>query len=153
MRKPIQILVFPYRKGHDNCQYEYCLFLREDLKVWHGIAGGVEDDETIEKSVQREVFEESGLPTNSKLIKLSSFATMPSINITGTKWGKKIYLVYEYSFGVEAGNNDIVLSDEHINFKWCTYKEAIKLLYWDSNRNALWELNERLLRGEIDDKI
>lgn len=33
---------------------------------------------------------------------------------------------------------------EKREFKWCTYDEAIKLLEWDSNKTALWELNERL---------
>ena len=30
--------------------------------------------------------------------------------------------------------------------EWLTYEEAIKKLTWDSNKNALWELNERLKR-------
>lgn len=33
--------------------------------------------------------------------------------------------------------------------KWCSYDDANKLLEWDSNRVALWELNQRL-KNEID---
>lgn len=147
MRKPIQILVIPYRKNATlNC-IEYCLFLREDLNVWQGIAGGVEDDETVEQSARREMFEESNIPYNSNLIELSSFVSIPSVNISGTKWGKKIYIVKEYSFGVCADDTEIIISDEHKNFKWVNYNEAIKLLKWDSNKNALWELNERLSKN------
>ena len=58
MRKPIQILVFPYRKNKKLKCIQYCLFLREDLGVWQGIAGGVEDNETIEQSALREMFED-----------------------------------------------------------------------------------------------
>lgn len=147
MRKPIQILVIPYRKNTKlNC-IEYCLFLREDLNVWQGIAGGVEDNETVEQSARREMFEESNIPYNSDLIELSSFVSMPSINISGTRWEKKIYIVKEYSFGVRADNIKVEISDEHKSFKWVDYSDAMKLLRWDSNKNALWELNERLCKN------
>lgn len=148
MRKPIQVLVFPYRKDKSlNC-IQYCLFLREDLNVWQGIAGGVEDNETVEQSARREIIEESNIPYDSNLVKLSSFFSMPSVNISGTKWGKGIYIVKEYSFGVCADNIEIKISDEHKTFKWVSYNEAMNLLKWDSNKNAIWELNERLSKNE-----
>lgn len=148
MRKPIQVLVIPYRKNRNlNC-FEYCLLLRDDLSVWQGIAGGVEDDETIEQSARREIFEESNIPYDSYLLRLSSFTCMPSINISKTKWDSKTYIVKEYAFGVCADGIEIHISDEHKMYKWISYDDAIKLLKWDSNKNALWELNERLCRNE-----
>ena len=154
MRKPIQVLVFPYRKKKDSQQLEYCLFLREDLDVWQGIAGGVEENETIEECAKRETFEEGGLLKSSQFIKLSSFVSIPSINITGTTWNSQIYVVYEYAFGVYA-TTDITISDEHSKYKWVSYEEAMNLLYWDSNKNALWELNERLCKkgGNNNDQV
>lgn len=41
-------------------------------------------------------------------------------------------------------NEEIRLSDEHSEFKWVAYDEAIKLLNFDSNKTALWELKMRL---------
>jgi len=35
--------------------------------------------------------------------------------------------------------------NEHSEFKWLNYHEAIELLKWDSNKVALWELYKRLL--------
>lgn len=32
MRKPYQVLVFPYKKIEG--EFKYAIFLREDLKVW-----------------------------------------------------------------------------------------------------------------------
>ena len=58
-----------------------------------------------------------------------------------------IYIVKEYSFGVCADDTEIIISDEHKIFKWVDYSEATKLLKWDSNKNALWELNERLIKN------
>ena len=54
----------------------------------------------------------------------------------------------EYSFGVCADNIKIKISDEHKSFKWVDYSVAMKLLKWDSNKNALWELNERLCKND-----
>ena len=39
-----------------------------------------------------------------------------------------------------------MLGDEHSEIKWASYEEAKELLKFDSNKNALWELNERLKR-------
>ena len=33
--------------------------------------------------------------------------------------------------------------------KWMTYEEAITKLKFDSNKTALWELNEKLKRRKI----
>ena len=50
----------------------------------------------------------------------------------------------ERAFGVRLDDQIIALSGEHTEYQWVTYEEAVKLLRWDSNRTALWELNERL---------
>ena len=34
--------------------------------------------------------------------------------------------------------------------EWLTYEDAKKKLKWDSNRNALWELNWKLLNNKTD---
>ncbi len=44
----------------------------------------------------------------------------------------------------EIGNNQIKLSNEHETMQWCNYEEAMSKLEYDSNKTALWELNERL---------
>ncbi len=55
-----------------------------------------------------------------------------------------MYVVPEYCFAVGAENNAIVLSSEHTEYQWVDYDSAQEKLHWDSNKNALWELNERL---------
>jgi len=42
----------------------------------------------------------------------------------------------------------IAISPEHTSYRWLSYDEAARLLRWDSNKTALWELNERLRRGD-----
>ena len=148
MRRPKQVLVFLYRKNEEN-EYEYCIFYRRKLNFWQAISGGVEDDETLVETVKREVLEETGISAKD-IIKLSSTSTIPVINVTGDfTWGRDVYVVTEYSFGVFIENSDIILSDEHKQYEWLTYDKAYKKLKFDSNKTALWELNHGLLNDDL----
>lgn len=147
MRQPYETLIFPYKK--ENEEYKFAIFLRDNMKVWQGICGGGEEGETILETAKRETFEESGLRTDSKFIQLDTTTTIPVIAITGEfSWGEDVYIVKEYCFGVNAENQEIKLSGEHSEYKWLNYEEARKLLKWDSDKTALWELNERLKRNQ-----
>lgn len=148
MRKPKQVLVFLYRKNKNN-EYEYCIFYRKKLQVRQAISGGVEDDETLIETVKREVFEETGIEAND-IFELSSVSSIPVVNITGKfSWGNDVYVVSEHSFGVFTENNDIKLSSEHKQYEWFTFDEAYEKLEFDSNKTALWELNQRLLNSDL----
>ena len=60
-----------------------------------------------------------------------------------------MFFVYEYSFAVNLKDCEINLSSEHKEYKWVSYDEAKELLKYDSNKNALWELNEKIKMGII----
>lgn len=148
MRKPKQVLVFLYRKNEDE-NYEYCIFYRDKLKFWQGISGGVEDDESLIETVKREVFEETGIIVDD-IYQLSTVSSIPVVDVMGEFfWGNDVYVVPEYSFGVPLENYDIHLSSEHREYKWCLFDEAYEKLKFDSNKTALWELNQRLLSNDI----
>lgn len=151
MRQPHQILVFPYKKDLDGT-YLYGVFCRTGkTERWQGIAGGVEDDETFLEACKREANEEAGISYNAKVIELKSITTMPVTNVTKDfLWGENVYLIYEHCFGIDATNEEIKLSHEHTKMEWLTYEEANTKLKWDSNRNALWELNWKLLNDKTD---
>ena len=148
MRKPEQVLVFLYRKRKNN-DYQYCVFYREKYKLWQAISGGVEDNETLIQTVKREVFEETGLRVDN-IFKLSSISSIPVVNVTGDfSWGNDVYTVTEYSFGVYIETDYIKLSSEHTKYEWLSYDEAYDKLKFDSNKTALWELNERVLKLDL----
>ena len=52
------------------------------------------------------------------------------------------------TFAIE--NSDIKLSNEHKQYGWFTYDDAYKKLEYDSNKTALWELNQRLLNSDLN---
>ena len=59
----------------------------------------------------------------------------------------------EYSFAVDVSGQELDLSDEHDTVSWLSFKEATRRLTWESNRIALWELNERLNTDKIDELL
>lgn len=149
MRLPKQVLIIPYRIKNENVQF--CIFKRKDLEFWQWISGGVEDfDENIYAAAKREIFEETGVGSNLELTQLECITKIPVVNIVKEfRWGNDIFYADEYSFSVKFDNIDIALSDEHSLYSWMSFEEAKKLLKYDSNKSALWELNEKIKRGII----
>ncbi|UCD16547.1 MAG: NUDIX pyrophosphatase [Candidatus Zixiibacteriota bacterium] len=147
-RAPFQILVFPYRITLDDIIL-YAVFKRADTDndLWQAIAGGGEDDETPLKAAKREAREEAGIPEDSEFIQLDSCNTVPVMEVCGALWGDDILVLPEYCFGVRVTGEGLRLSREHGEYRWLSYDEARAVLRWDSNRNALWELDYRLKKN------
>ncbi|WP_144699906.1 NUDIX hydrolase [Fictibacillus phosphorivorans] len=143
MRAPYQVLVIPYRII--GSYVKYAILKRADQNYWQGIAGGGEGEETPVEAARREALEEAGLSASCNLIQLDSVTSLPVKHVVGHYlWGEDIYVIPEYSFGLEVLNDELTLSSEHSTYKWVDYEEALTLLKWDSNKTALWELYERI---------
>jgi dATP pyrophosphohydrolase len=146
IRAPFQVLVLPFHIESAWADPRYAVFRRRDAKdgCWQGIAGGGQVGEEQEGAARREAKEEAGIADSAKFMRLASMTTLPVVNISGFCWGPDVLVVPEYSFGAEVESCDLRLSREHIEYRWAPYEEARELLTWDSNKNALWELNHRL---------
>ena len=144
MRKPYQVLIFPYIKTEKG--YLYAIFKRKDLKFWQGISGGGENEETPIQSAKREAFEEAKIDKSSRFIMLDSMTTIPTANVGNYKWEENVLVLPEYSFGVEVFSRNLKIGKEHSAYKWLPYKKAENLLKYDSNKSALWELNHKLTK-------
>ena len=144
MRAPLQVLVILYKKEKDEILYG--IGLRSTRNIWQFVAGGAEDKETPIEAAIRELSEETGINIKEEdLIVLDSKTTIPVVNVTGTYTrGKDVFVIPEYAFAVDATNFQIKLSNEHTEFKWLEYNKAMDILTYDSNKSALWELNEKL---------
>jgi dATP pyrophosphohydrolase len=145
-RAPFQILLFPFHFANPAAAPHYAIFRRRDDSCWQAIAGGGHVGETPEDAARRETFEEAGIADPSRFMRLDSMATVPAVAFGDFLWGPDTFVVPEYAFAAEVHHRDIRLSAEHTEYVWASYDDAYKLLTWDSNRNALWELNCRLQR-------
>jgi dATP pyrophosphohydrolase len=147
MRAPFQILVIPFRRTAAGL--EFAVLKRSDADYWQFVAGGGEDGETPVQAAQRETKEEVGIVGD--LTKLDSLATLPKDCFAAAdSWGEDVYVIPQHCFAVTVPNVDIRLSPEHTEFQWVSYEQACRLLKWDSNRNALWELNQRLMNKGLE---
>ena len=145
-RAKFQVLIIPFRIL-ENDILEFAVAKRSDMEVWQFLSGGGEDDETPLKAAKREANEEGKIPYDFKMIKLDSVASIPATIFKAHKdWGKDVFVIPEYSFGVDVKDQKLVLSSEHTEIKWLKYEDAIAVLKFDSNKTALYELNKRILK-------
>ena len=148
-RAPLQVVVIPFRI-RANGDPEYALFRRSDDDKWQPIAGGAEDSETAPMAARREASEEAGLPRAAPLYQLQAMDTVPVIHFRDREgWPPDLYVVPQFSFGADATDLDLAISHEHTHFDWLEYADAGSRLAYQSNANALWELHERLNRGDL----
>ena len=146
-RAPFQVLIFPYFKDKQSSIY-YAIFRRSDDDYWQAIAGGGEEGETPQQAARREMQEETGIPQDCDIVSLSCMAYIPVISVTGENtWGDRVSAIPEYSFAVRVEHQQLKLSKEHKAYKWVGYEEAMSMLKWTSNKNALRKLNEKLTRS------
>jgi len=135
MRLPIQVQAIVFR--HVNGRLQYLLLKRTSERdgFWQPVTGGLEEGETRTSAVRREVREETGIANFLRMIEDIHYFeySLPQ-------------MIKEYVFGVEIQPTAEIVIDgkEHSQFKWCNYHEAIGLLKWNENKEALSRLNEIL---------
>jgi dATP pyrophosphohydrolase len=145
-RAPFQVLVLPYSRGPEGIVY--AVFKRADGDYWQFIAGGGEGSELPIEAARREAFEEAAIPADAPLFALDSRNTVPVMELAGRLlWGPDVLVVPEYTFGVRVDDVALKISREHTEYRWADYETCRELLHWHSNRNALVELNHRIVQG------
>lgn len=102
---------------------------------WQPVCGGVEKGEEPRDTVKREVFEETGI---------TDIKSIMDLDYTFTYREPKNGLVLDMRdicFAVEVGEAlEITLSEEHEEYRWCSYDEAKEYLKWEHNLKALNKL-------------
>lgn len=142
-RAQFQVAVFPFRQ-HDR-GWEYALFKRSTGSYWQSIAGGGEDRETPEEAAIREAFEEAHIPPECPYFVLQTMAMVPAAHFKArSSWPDDVLVIPVHYFAVDVANHEIVISHEHSEFQWVTCDVGCGLLRWDSDKTALWELDQRL---------
>jgi dATP pyrophosphohydrolase len=143
-RAPFQILVIPWRRRASAI--EVAVFHRTDYDVWQFVSGGGEQGETPLEAAQREGLEEARIPKTAPYLALDSIASLPACWFRAwPEWPAHVLVIPEHAFAAEI--EEVQRSEEHRDVRWCSVDDAMCLLKFDSNRHAMWELNERLFPG------
>ena len=152
VRQPKQVHVWLYRQGENGT--EYAIFQRSDAQFcWQGVCGGLDDAETLQEGARRELYEEAGVAGDYPLYRLESISYLPD-EVFGEKhrirWGKDVVVIPMYFFAMPY-EKEIRLSHEHTEVRWLPYDQAYDLIYFTDQKVALYELHQRLLRGNLSE--
>lgn len=146
-RAKYQVLVIPY--VIQNEIIKYAAFKRSDMQVWQFIAGGGEDQEIPLQAAKREAYEEAGILGDKKYYALETCCSISTECFKAHRsiWGEECFVIPEYTFAVNMEKDIIKLSSEHTDYKWMEYEIVKEKLGYDSNKVALWELDNKIKNG------
>lgn len=149
MRLPIQVVIYVVRKNGDSFDYLILHRLPERHEFWQGVSGGVEQGETIEEAARRELQEEIGL--SSTLFDIDYSYSFPVANMWSSlyEWFTAhpedlTIVVHNFVTIIDREFAPKLDGQEHDQFRWCSYDEAMELLYWEGDKKALVRVKEYL---------
>lgn len=141
MRQPTSVLIYPVAPV--NSEWMYLLFRRtprSDLGLpsfWQGITGGLEENESPEDAALREFMEETGI-ISSEFEPIGFTCRIPMQKRWRHLYSEGVQEIIEHVFvAYLRRNQEPVLSSEYDKSRWCTKTEALELLYYDGNKEAL----------------
>ena len=106
---------------------------------WQSVTGSLEGDETHKQAAVREVYEETGVTSSEDdLIELGIVNTFEIAPQWRSRYEPGVTHNEEVCFALRITETEI-RSDplEHESWCWVSYKQAMEMLYWESNRRAL----------------
>ncbi len=123
------------------------LLLHHELGHWDFPKGWIERREKLEETAKREIGEETGIkdiefiPGFKEHIKYFF------------KWeGKNIFKIVTF-FLAETKAQDVVLSFEHIGYKWLPYEEALKQLTHKDVKEVLKKAHQFIKNKELVQRL
>ncbi len=133
---PIKMEVIVFQKNKD--EYKFLLVKRshKDGGFWQPITGTLEFSESILDCMKREVFEETGITEGSFTDEIHRFS-----------WQKKDYTVVELVYGLDTTQENVILSEEHTEYRWCDFEVALQLLEKENNKNAFLQFKKRIIES------
>lgn len=106
--------------------------------TWQMITASCEEGETAKQTVIRELFEETSL-------KAEKLFSVPHVNVFYFEINDSICL--SPVFLVFVDTESVTISDEHTEYKWVTYEEAVRQIHWPDQIESL-NVIHRYLRDE-----
>jgi 8-oxo-dGTP diphosphatase len=101
---------------------------------WFIVTGAIENEESPEEAVRREIKEETDL-----LVKEIFPLNWGSIY----NWNDKI--CKEYNFVSFVNSRKVTLNEEHSKYKWLDIDKFIEIIKWDDDKELLREVLEKAL--------
>lgn len=120
--------VILYYEGAANREF---LLLHYPHGHWDFPKGKIEGLETKQQAALRELYEETGLTADL----VDNFEERFSYIITDMN-GSLVRKVVHFFIG-KASTQEVIISDEHVNFAWLSYDQAFRKLTYQNAQNLL----------------
>jgi len=148
-RQPVQAAVIIYRKTPGDSLLVLGLLRTEEWGgFWQPVTGGVLWGETLEEAASREVREETGIPEPLRFFDMDYEYSFVLPDRYKVFYDDDVRILTEHAFGYETDIEDIVLSDEHTEYRWLTPPEAIEVYEYPEYNEALKRLIKHLDSGK-----
>ena len=137
MRQPFQVLVYPVRTA--GSRWEVLLLRRSASRggFWQGVTGGVEEEEDLVEAARRELYEETGLAPFA-LEQIDYSYSFPVEEEWRHLYAVGVEEVVEHVFlALVDGQQEPTITWEHDNWQWCSFRQALGILTWPGNIEAL----------------
>ncbi len=107
--------------------------------LWQGVAGKIEKGETATQTIIRELKEETG-KAPVKVFAADHIASFYDAR------NDRIQMVP--IFGIEVENSEVQLSEEHSEYKWVSFEEALDLLTWKGQKKGLRTVHDEIMSDD-----
>ncbi|MFH1607647.1 MAG: NUDIX domain-containing protein [archaeon] len=135
------IFIVTYARTKQGIKY---LILKRKLHWvgWEFPKGGKRIYETNKRTVKRELKEETGL----KVLKIKKFDFSGKYKYDKAYKGREKFIGQSFSlYAVEVDKRKVKIDNEHSDYKWEGFREAVKKLKWDNQKKSLRIVNKWLL--------
>jgi len=127
----VQIII--YKMNGDELVFLLLKRNKDKGGFWTAVNGTLEQDESIEECRVRELFEETQI---KKVLNWSH-----QIYKFNFEYRERIMTVLVFSAQVDK-DQEIIINEEHTEYKWLNFTEALELLKFDDDKKALQICND-----------
>ena len=146
MPKVVVRVIDAYVFNRKNNEIRVLLLKRAKTKIyehlWQGVAGKIEAGETSWEAAIRELKEETGFEPIRIFV-------ADHVSKFYEAHGDRVNLVPV--FGIEVEDEEVILSDEHCEFKWVDFNTAHQTLIWSGQKDGIAAIFNML--NSDDDRI
>ena len=146
MPKVVVRVIDAYVFNRKSKEIRFLLLKRAKTKIyehlWQGVAGKIEAGETSWEAAIRELKEETGFEPVRIFV-------ADHVSKFYEAHGDRVNLVPV--FGIEVDDEEVILSDEHCEFKWVDFNTAHQTLIWSGQKDGIAAVFNML--NSDDDRI
>ena len=146
MPKVVVRVIDAYVFNRKSKEIRFLLLKRAKTKIyehlWQGVAGKIEAGEAAWEAAIRELKEETGFEPVRIFV-------ADHVSKFYEAHGDRVNLVPV--FGIEVDNEEVILSDEHCEFKWVDFTTAHQTLIWSGQKDGIAAIFNML--NSDDDRI